>query len=122
MKIKEIYAKYGDPIYVGSKHMVWRDVEQNRAVKATRPGYLTGGQSIITSQPWHEPADPESPRPSVQEMTDCMRNFGFSQDVSGDWLHPEGAVARNVTPEDFIKTKDSVVPIDIDLEKQSDPS
>jgi hypothetical protein len=117
MTIEDCYKKYGEPLYVGSKHLVWKDTEQNRAFKATRPGYLAGGSVIITSQPWHEPADASSPHPTIAEMTECMQRFGFSQVNSNDWKHANGTLARNVQPGDFIKTKDRVVPIDVDLEK-----
>ena len=119
MTLDEAFKKYGEPIYVGSKHLIWKDTEQNRAIKATRPGYLSGGVSIITSQPWKEPADPSSPHPSTDEMTECMQSFGFSQVNLNDWQRPDGVVARNVKPGDFIKTKDGVVPIDFDLENPS---
>jgi hypothetical protein len=115
MTLDEAFEKYGEPIYVGSKHLIWRDAEQNRAIKATRPGYLEGGISIITSQGWQEPADPASPHPSTEEMTACMKAFGFSQVNLNDWQHVNGMVARNVKPGDFIKTAGGIVPIDIDL-------
>ncbi len=113
--IEDCYRKYGEPLYVGSKHIVWKDTERNRAVKATRPGYLTDGSVIVTSQSWQEPADASSPHPSVAEMIECMQGFGFSQMNSNDWQHAGGATARNVKPSDFIKTKDGVVPIDVSL-------
>lgn len=102
---------------MGSKHIVWKDTEQNRVVKATGPGYLTDGSVIVTSQSWQEPTDASSLHPSVAEMIECMQGFGFSQIHGNDWQHASGVVARNVKPSDFIKTRDGVVPIDIDLSK-----
>lgn len=116
MTIEECYQKYGDPLCVGSKHLVWKDAELNRAIKATRPGYLTDGSIIVTSQPWHEPVDASSPHPSNAEMTECLQNFGFSQVNLHDWRRTDGTMARNVKPGDFIKTKDGIVPVDIYLE------
>ena len=116
MTLEEAFEKYGEPLYVGSKHLIWKDAEQNRAIKATRPGYLSDGSVILTSQNWMEPADPSSPHPSTEEMTACMKAFGFSQVNLNDWQHVNEIVARNVKPGDFIKTKDGIVPIDIALE------
>lgn len=115
MTLEEVFNKYGEPLYVGEKHLVWKDAEQNRAIKATRPGYLVDGSIIITSQPWREPADPSSPHPSTEEMTECLQGFGFSQVSLNDWRRVDGIMARNVKPGDFIKTKEGIVPIDIDL-------
>jgi hypothetical protein len=117
LTIEDCYKKYGEPIYIGSKHLVWRDTEQNRAFKATRPGYLTDGSIIFTSQAWHEPANPSSPHPSTAEMTECMQSFGFRQVNLGDWQRSDGSTARSVKPGDFIKTKYGVVPIDVCVEK-----
>jgi hypothetical protein len=117
MTLQEIIDKYGEPLYVGSKHLVWRDAEQNRAIKATRPGYLTDGSVIVISQPWREPIDPSSPHPSDAEMTEFMQNFGFSQLNLNDWRRADGTVARNVKPGDFVKTRDGIVPVDVCLEK-----
>ena len=111
MTLEDCYNKYGEPLYVGSKHLVWKDAEQNRAVKATRPGYLTDGSIIITSQPWHEPVDPRSPHPSTAEMAECMQSFGFSQINLNDWRRVDGTMARNVKPGDFIKTKIGLFPL-----------
>lgn len=116
MTIEEVFNKYGEPIYVGSKHLVWKDTERNRAVKATRPGYLAGGISLVTSQSWQEPADPSSPHPSIEEMTEYLQSFGFSQVSLTDWQRPDGIVARDVKARDFMKTKDGLVPIDLFLE------
>ena len=101
MTLEEAFEKYGEPIYVGSKHLIWKDAEQNRAIKATRPGYLSDGSVILTSQSWMEPADPSSPHPSSEEMTTCMQSYGFSQVNLTDWQHPNGVIARNVKPGRF---------------------
>ena len=116
MTIQEIIIKYGEPLHVGAKHLVWKDTEQNRAIKATRPGYLSDGSIIITSQPWREPADASSPHPSDAEMVEFMQNNGFSQVNLNDWMRVDGILARDVKPGDFIKTKGGVVPIDVYFE------
>ena len=116
MTLDEAFEKYGEPIYVGSKHLIWKDAELNRAIKATRPDYFSDGSVIFTSQNWMEPADPASPHPSSEEMTACMQSFGFTQVNLTDWQRPDGVIARNVKPGDFIKTAGGIVPIDIDLQ------
>lgn len=50
-------------------------------------------------------------------MADCMRGYGFRQVNLNDWQRVDGTMARAVKPGDFIKTKDGVVPIDVDLKK-----
>jgi hypothetical protein len=117
LTIEDCYKKYGEPLYVGSKHLVWRDREQNRAFKATRPGYLTDRSVVVISQPWREPADPASPHPSTAEMTEFMQGHGFRQVNLSDWQRVDGTMATNVKPGDFIKTQEGVVPIDVDLVK-----
>jgi len=114
-KLEDLIEMYGEPCHVGSKHLVWKDTEQNRAIKATQPGYLRDGTIIVVSQPWFEPADPSSPYPSTSEIASFMRGRGFSQINLTDWQHVDGTFATNLKPGDFIKTKDGVVPIDIDL-------
>jgi hypothetical protein len=117
LTLDDCFSKYGEPLYIGSKHLIWKDTGQNRAIKATRPGYFADGTIIITSQSWHEPADPSSPHPSTEEMADCMRAFGFRQANLNDWQRMDGTMAMDVKPGDFIKTKEGVVPIDVCLEK-----
>lgn len=117
MTLQEAFNKYGEPLYVGTKHLVWRDAEQNRAIKATRPGYLSDGSVILTSQSWYDPADASSPYPTDTEVADFMENYGFSQVNLSDWTRADGTVARDVKLGDFIKTKNGVVPIDVCLER-----
>ena len=93
MTLEEAFEKYGEPLYVSSKHLIWKDAEQNRAIKATRPGYLSDGSVILTSQNWMEPADPSSPHPSSEEMTTCMQSYGFTQVNLTDWQRPDGMIA-----------------------------
>lgn len=117
MQLEDLFKKYGEPFYVGSKHVIWRDVEQNKAIKMTRPGYLNNGSMIVSSQPWHEPADPKSPYPSIAEMAEYMEAFGFTCIDSDNWRRADGFIARNVKPKDFIKTTKGVVVIDICLKE-----
>ena len=122
MTLDDLLNQYGKPLYVGSKHLVWKDAEKNRAVKMTRPGYLTDGTSVVVSQPWHEPADPACPHPSAEEMAECLHKFGFRQVSLENWQRVDGIMARNVKPGDFVKTKDGVVPVDIWLDEPEKPS
>ena len=115
--LDDYLAKYGEPLYIGSKHLIWKDTEENRAIKATRPGFFADGTIIFTSQPWHEPANPTSPHPSVAEMGDCLRSFGFRQANLNVWQRADGVIAKDVKPSDFIKTNEGVFPIDVCLER-----
>lgn len=115
MHVEDLFKKYGEPFHVGSKHLVWKDVEENKAIKMTRPGHFNAGTIIVTSQPWREPADPSSPHPSLAEISEYMEAYGFKRRDSKTWERSDGVLARNVRPKDFIKTKEGVFVIDINL-------
>lgn len=72
--------------------------------------------SIITSQPSYEAADPNSPHPSPDEIERYMYGRGFEplRNVPNAWARKsDGIFAYDTRPDNFIKTKDGVVPIDL---------
>ena len=72
--------------------------------------------SIITSQPFHEAADPNSPHPSPDEIACYMYDKGFEplRDVPDAWARKsDGIFAYDTRPDNFIKTKKGVVPFDL---------
>jgi hypothetical protein len=76
--------------------------------------------SIITSEPYHEAADEKSPYPTPQEIGDYMRSRGFNPmpNAENAWRRAaDGISAYDVRPQNFIKTKDGVVPVDLVLQR-----
>lgn len=76
--------------------------------------------SIITSEPYYKPDDPESPHPSPDEVEQFMRSNGFERlpNVPDGWSRKsDGIKVYDARPENFIKTKDAVVPVDLVLQR-----
>jgi hypothetical protein len=76
--------------------------------------------SIVISQPWAHPFDLKSPTPSPAEIWEFMMSLGFEPipDAPFDWLRKsEGVRVSDARPDNFIKTDEGVVPIDIVISK-----
>jgi hypothetical protein len=72
--------------------------------------------SIVVSQPWIRPADPEEPHPSDDEIALFMESLGFA--AIGSYHYGWQRTADRVTvldarPDNFIKSAEGVVPIDL---------
>ncbi|PWU09830.1 MAG: hypothetical protein C5B50_26600 [Verrucomicrobia bacterium] len=72
--------------------------------------------SIVTSEPWAQPADPRRPLPSSEEIASFMSDLGFAL-VPGapfEWFRTRDRVrVSDARPDNFIKSKRGVVPIDL---------
>jgi len=89
----------------------------NIRVEAVTPG---DKPSIVTSEPFHQAADPLHPHPSDEEIEQFMRKHGF-EPVSnfGDrgWVRKaDGVMALDAFPKNFIKTSKGIVPVDLILQ------
>ncbi len=76
--------------------------------------------SVVTSQPWAHPADLQSPLPCLTEIRDFMTRLSFEPvaDALFEWFRKsDGVRVSDARPDNFIKTKGSVVPIDLVISK-----
>jgi 5-enolpyruvylshikimate-3-phosphate synthase len=72
--------------------------------------------SVITSQPLVEAADPAHPLPLPEETQELMAQFGFEPvpNLPFDWFRESDQVrVSDARPDNFIKTPNGVVPIDL---------
>lgn len=72
--------------------------------------------SIVISQPWAHPADPSRPVPSDAEVGDFMSRLGFERvaNTKFEWVSKSNRLrVSDARPDNFIKSKDGVVPIDL---------
>ncbi|MBI3877546.1 MAG: hypothetical protein HY300_16570 [Verrucomicrobia bacterium] len=76
--------------------------------------------SIVVSQPWIRAAVPASPHPSEQEVGELMRSLGFELLPLAyfGWHRPsDGVKIVDARPDNFIKSVEGVVPIDLVIEQ-----
>jgi hypothetical protein len=77
----------------------------------------TGEQpSIVVSQPWIRPADPDLPHPSDAEVAEFMQSLGFcvlSRSYYGWRRREDGITILDARPDNFIRSPKGVVPIDL---------
>jgi hypothetical protein len=80
-------------------------------------GVIAGDKpSVLISQPWAHPADPRCPLPSSTEICDFMASLGFERvaDAPFEWFIKSDRIqVFDARPDNFIKSKDGVVPIDL---------
>lgn len=77
--------------------------------------------SIVISQPWAYPADPKNPLPTSKEIFDFMTSLGFEpvNDAPFDWFRRADKLrVSDARPDNFIKSTDGVVPIDLIITEQ----
>jgi len=76
--------------------------------------------SLVISQPWVRAADPGNPHPSEQEIRELMRSLDFAPLPMAwfGWLrHSDGMRLVDARPDNFIKSAEGVVPIDLVIEQ-----
>jgi len=88
---------------------------------------VTSGEnpSIITSQPYHDAYDKNSPHPSEKEIAEFMRSQGFESHPTFEygWVRKaDGITALDAKPDNFIKTKDGIVPVDLIMQEEPRPT
>jgi hypothetical protein len=77
--------------------------------------------SIVVSQPWAQPADPKKPLPTPAEIHDFMTELDFEPvlNASYEWFRKsDGVRVSDARPDNFIKSENGVVPIDLVVSKE----
>ena len=79
---------------------------------------IVGGESpsIIISQPWAYPENPKAPLPTLTEIKHFMKSLGFVQVpyTLHEWFRAsDGIRVSDARPDNFIKSRNGVVPIDL---------
>lgn len=86
-------------------------------------GVTQGDQpSIVTSQPWAHPADPQKPLPSSVEVRKFMKSLDFNPVVDSpvEWFRTsDGVRVSDARTDNFIKSSEGLVPIDLVVAKES---
>ena len=84
---------------------------------------LSGDQpSMVTSQPWIRPANAERPHPTSREITQFMASLDFVQVTKSyyGWQRTADAVTiLDARPDNFIRSAEGVVPIDLVISQGS---
>jgi phosphoribosylformylglycinamidine synthase len=88
---------------------------------STEPGLIIGqasGQaSAVISQNWIQANQASLPLPNLEQIADFMLEKGFHPIAKSffGWLRPDGVAVIDAKPDNFILTKDGVVPIDLQI-------
>jgi len=72
--------------------------------------------SIVVSQPWIRAADASNPHPSMAEIAEFMQSFGFAvlkKSYFGWHCAAQGLTILDARPDNFVKSAQGVVPIDL---------
>jgi hypothetical protein len=98
------------------------DVRLEGVIVSARPvglvGALEQGVSILISQRWLVAADPNSPHPTLFEISSYMAERGFESlpDSFFGWFREsDGILVLDAKPDNFIKTPDGILPFDLVL-------
>jgi len=80
-------------------------------------GQKTNGVSLVFSQPWIEAENPDAPYPSEEEIRTLMKALGFSAIPAAfyGWKHDDGTIVLDAKPDNFIKSKSGIIPIDLQI-------
>jgi hypothetical protein len=76
---------------------------------------------IVVSQPWHHPDAVENPHPSISEIEEFMDAVGFIRKPGSyfGWLKNDGKIlVLDARRDNFIKTADGVIPIDLVISEE----
>jgi hypothetical protein len=85
-------------------------------------GAPKGGLSLVISQPWIEAADAKKPHPEESEVCGYLGARGFAPLVSSffGWQNTEeNLVILDGKPDNFIKTAEGIMPIDLLITEHS---
>ena len=98
------------------------DVRLEGATVSAEPSMVIGGKiepvSAVISQRWHEAANPNSPAPTSAEVSAFLRGLGFEPlpGSFGGWLRAnDDIVLLDAFPDNFVKTKSGIMPIDLPM-------
>ena len=80
-------------------------------------GHDSGEPSAVISQEWIDAANPGNPHPSESQIVEFMQSKGFSKikDSFNGWARKDGVIVMDAKPDNFIMSKDGVVPIDLQM-------
>jgi hypothetical protein len=76
---------------------------------------------LVVSQPWHHPASVENPHPSIPEIKEFMEAMGFTEKPGsyfGWFKKDEKITVVDARRDNFIKTGDGVIPIDLVISEE----
>jgi hypothetical protein len=79
-------------------------------------GQLSGGVSLVISQPWIEAADPDRPHPTEPQIAGFMGSMGFAPLLASlyGWLHTgDSLIILDAKPDNFVLTHAGILPIDL---------
>jgi hypothetical protein len=80
-----------------------------------------GAVSAVISQPWHMAADTAAPNPTEAEVSAFLRGEGFEPvpRSQGGWRRTsDGIVILDAYPDNFIKTKEGIIPVDLPMTQE----
>ena len=76
--------------------------------------------SVVVSQPWHEAANIDAPHPTAAQISEFMRGEGFEalpKSYFGWWRASDGVRVLDARDDNFILSRNGVVPIDLVLDQ-----
>lgn len=82
---------------------------------------VTGDQPSVAISPWIRPANPGRPHPSNAEIAEFMESLGFmevSRSYYGWQRRADGITILDARPDNFIKSQQGVVPIDLVISEE----
>lgn len=77
---------------------------------------------LVSSQPWHVGLIPQEPHPTGVEIKQFMNSLGFEERLGSyyGWVNREQKISViDARRDNFIKTKEGVVPIDLVISEDS---